>query len=436
MKVTRHREKILDALREWFRLHKEGPTLEELCQELGMKPRQKATVQRWLQSMRGIDVEWEDHAPRTLCLLNPNPEQELGLQLPAKDILRYVATGLVEWEKRELLHRAHLPHALRIGMSQMYLTSLLRGEEAPENLPEFFDWAEKPIVRWSPASEIKYLSPDVTFIEEGQVSDFCLQWQVSGSDVEMQVQEKVLQDVLEYCRGHQLEEEYRAFRKLIITQPTLPYREYRRLQSSPQLRPLRDFLQQTYVNLIDLVEDDQYHLCPRCKYVQRKRDDRTYSCQNAWCHRLCANLNLSLLPPIPKEEAENWKAVIPGVYRYGTLPGIWEIHLADKLAKLGVRVTLWPKIDEFDLLVQLTPKVCWAIDVKDWSSLDEERLRKVQYRPDATETFVVFPDEREETLRIRVVREDLEPELGGVRMRRVSEIIAQAQAILEKKNHA
>ena len=57
----------------------------------------------------------------------------------------------------------------------------------------------------------------------------------------------------------------------------------------------------------------------------------------------------------------------------------------------------------------------------------------MQYRRDATETFVVFPDEREEYLQIKVVREQLEPELEGVRLRLFSEIITQAQAILGKK---
>jgi hypothetical protein len=64
-KVTKHRDKILAALHEWFRVHKEAPTLEELCVELGMQPRQRATLQRWLQSMRGIDVEWEDNVGDT-----------------------------------------------------------------------------------------------------------------------------------------------------------------------------------------------------------------------------------------------------------------------------------------------------------------------------------------------------------------------------------
>ena len=437
MKITRHRDKILNALQEWFRIHKQGPTLEDLCVELEMQPRQKATLQRWLQTMRGIDVDWEDNIARSLRLLTSDPEVEPGLQIPVTETLRYLATGLVEWEKQEPMNRACIPTALRVGMSRMHLTSLLSGDEqAPSNLPEFFKWAKKPVVEWKPAAEIKHLSSAVTLIEDGLVSDFALQWQVTGADVEMQVQEKVLQDVLEYCRANQLEEAYRTLRKLIIERPVLPYSEYRRLLSSSQLRPLRDFLRQIYVDLVDLTSDPTYHFCPRCKYVMRRRQDKTYNCRNMTCEQLSAKLRLPPQPSIPKHEAEDWKVLTPGVHRYGTLPGLWEIQLAEALTKLGIRVILWPEIDEFDLLVEFSKKVRWAIDVKDWSYLDEERLRKVEYRFDTTETFVVFPDERNDLLRIEVERQRLEPELGGVRLKLVSEIISQAKQILEKKNHA
>lgn len=441
MRITKHRQKILEAFQKWFRIHREAPTLEELCQELGMQPRQKATVQKWLQTMRGIDVEWEDHAPRSLRLLHPEPETP-SLLISVTDTLRYLATGVVQWEKLPPEKRNQQLEALRLGMSRMYLTSLLQGEQAPENFPEFFEWAANPVASWTPAQEIKYLSSDITLIEDGVVSDFAREWKATGNDVVAQVQESVLRDVLQYCRLHQLEDTYRAFRLLIITKPILHYseyrKEYRKLLASTEFRPLHEFLSrlEIYVDLVKLAEDNAYHLCPRCKYVQRRRPDGTYSCRSAWCEKLCAQLKLPPLPPIPKDEAEDWKAVTPGVHLYGTLPGIWEIELKDELTKLGFRVTLWPFVDEFDLLVELSRKVRWAIDFKDWSSLDEERLKEVQYRFDATETFVVFPDEREESLRIQVVREQLEPELGGVRLKLFSEIIAEAQAFLEKKSHA
>lgn len=433
MKVTRHRERIVEALQEWFRVYKEGPSLEELCVELEMQPSQKATLQRWLQTMRGIDVEWEDHAPRTLHLIREEPA-EPEVQIPVTETLRYLATGLAEWEQQEPKQRGNLPQALHLGMSRMYLTSLLQEDKtAPPSLPDFFQWAETPVVNWTPAREIPNLSPDVTLIEDGLISDFAHQWLVTGEDVERQVQEKVLQDVLEYCRANQLDESYRVFRKLITVQPVISYKDYRRLISKDTLRPLQSYLQQTYIDLIDLSADRTFYFCPRCQYPQRQRPDGSYGCRNTVCDRLSAKLQLPALPKITRDKAEAIKVVTPGIYRYGTIPGLWEIYLAEELSKLGVRVTLWPQIDEFDLLVEFSRKLRWAIDVKDWSYLDMERLPKVQYRSDAQETFIVFPNSRERELGIKVRREKLEPSLNGVQLKLIGEVIAEAKTILNKR---
>ncbi|BAZ18993.1 Fis family transcriptional regulator (plasmid) [Calothrix sp. NIES-4071] len=434
-KVTKHRDKILAALHEWFRVHKEAPTLEELCVELGMQPRQRATLQRWLQSMRGIDVEWDDNVGRSLRLIHGDVEDDAFRQVSVTETLQYLATGLIEWEKRKPLERSSIPESLRVGMSRMYLTSLLSGdEEAPANLPEFFEWAKKPVVEWKPATDIKNLSPQVSFVEDGTVSLFALQWQVTGTDVEMQVQEKVLEDVLRYCRENQLDGAYRVFRKLIIENPVLPYPEFRRMTSSSQLRPLRDFLLQVYVDLVEFASEDVYHFCPRCKYVMRRRPDNSFSCRNMTCEQLSAEDKLPPLTSLSKDDAANVKVVTAGVHRYGTLPGLWEIKLAEDLMQMGVRVTLWPYIDEFDLLVEFSKKVRWAIDVKDWSYLDEERLRAVDYRLDVSQTFVAFPSERESVLRVAVERQRLEPELNGVRLKLFKEVISEAREILEKRN--
>jgi hypothetical protein len=319
----------------------------------------------------------------------------------------------------------------------MYLTSLLQGDNtAPENVPEFFRRAGEPVVGWGPAAEIHNLSEDVTLIEDGSVSDFAHQWRVTGVDVEKQVQEKVLQDVLEYCRGHQLDEQYRAFRELVITRPVMPYREFRALLSKDLLRPLREFLLQVYVDLTDLAAGDSYHFCPRCRYVRRQRPDGSYCCRSQVCERLASEKHLVPPPGLAREEAETYKAITPGVHRYGTIPGLWEIYLSEELSKIGARVTLWPEIDEYDLLVEFGRKIRWAIDVKDWSCLDEERLKKVRCRPDTRETFVVFPDPREASLRLKVRREQLEPSLGGTRLKLMGEILTEARKLQGKKNHA
>ncbi len=140
MPVTRHHQRILEVLRDWFKSHDYSPTLEELCVELGRPPERRATVQKWLQTMRGVDVDWEDNMARSIRLLQPNPTVQSEPNLSVVETLRYLATGLAEWEglPDESLHQ--VPEALRLGLSRVYLTSLLKGDErAPQSLPEFFD---------------------------------------------------------------------------------------------------------------------------------------------------------------------------------------------------------------------------------------------------------------------------------------------------------
>ncbi|MGK7898378.1 MAG: Fis family transcriptional regulator [Xenococcus sp. (in: cyanobacteria)] len=434
-RITKHRDRILEALRQWFCVNKEAPSLEELCQELnklGMKRPQRGTLQKWLKTMRGIDVEWDDDSPRSLRLIHENPPGK-DSQISTAETLRYVTTGLIEWEKQQPDKRDNIPEALRIGMSQMYLQSLLADDESvAQNIPEFLEQANQPLVNWQPASDIQNLSPEITLIEDGFTSEFTRQWQVEGSGVTKQVQEQVLKDVLDYCRGHQLAEEYRAFRYLVIVTPVLEYSEYRRILYSSEFRPLQDFLIKSYIDLDKFEEHDVYHFCPRCGYVQRKLANGTYHCRHQFCDRLSVKLNLPPKPTIPRDKADRYKIVTPGIHQFGTVPGISELYLAAEFRKLGLKVTLWAEIDEYDLLVEFDKKRRWAIDVKDWAHLYEDGLNKVNYRFDATETFVVFPDEREETLRLKVVREQKEKELKGVKLRLISEILAEAKNILDK----
>ena len=224
------------------------------------------------------------------------------------------------------------------------------------------------------------------------MSDFAQDWQVDGKGVVEQVQESVMQDVLGYCRKLQLDDAYRGFRSSVVTRPTLSYTEYRRMLATPVFHPLREYVRQTYVELESLAQHNIYYLCPRCQYPQKRRSDGTYRCRNVFCERLCAGSNPRLLPlpPISKTEAHDWMVVTPGMHKYVTLPGLWEMFLYKSLTRQGVKVTLWPQIDEYDLLVELPRKVCWAIDVKDWTHLRLDRLKQVQYRLDMDETFVVF----------------------------------------------
>ncbi|MGK7923012.1 MAG: hypothetical protein AB4080_23735 [Trichodesmium sp.] len=350
--------------------------------------------------------------------------------------IQYLATGLVEWENLNLDKRNKLPKALRIGMSKMLAISILQGEKAPTNLPEFFEWATQPIRSWKPAEKVEFIPENATLIDDGLVSDFARDLALPGKNYLAQVQEYILKTIKDYCTNNSLEDTYHDFRNLIITKPVIRRIELEDYLDSRTFRPLNDYFknQEIYKPLINLDEYDEYHICPRCKYIKRQRRDGSYSCKNAFCQQLVAeNPNkFPSLSPIPKKEADQWLAVSYGVYLYGTIPGIWEVKLAEELTNLGAKVTLWPHVDWYDLLVEFPGNIKWAIDVKDWSYITPEKVKEVRVQSEATETFIVIPDARE-SLRIPVIRRQKKyrDALGKLQLKLSSEIIKSAQKILE-----
>ncbi len=357
-----------------------------------------------------------------------------------RQTLQYLATGLVEWEKLSSLERSQVPKALRIGMSRMHAISILQKEQlSPKDLWEFFRWCEKPIKSWKPAAGMSDIPDEATLIDDGLVSDFARDWALSGKNPIAQVQEQLLKEVKEFCTPDK-EEAYRSFRNLIITKPVVRTTELDDHIDTPELIKLSKFFknERTYKPLTKLAEYDEYHLCPRCKYFQRLRDDGVYSCRNAFCQRLQAGSNpnrFKALNPIPRVKASEWLAVDYGVYLYGTLPGIWEVKLAEELEGLGAKVTMWPNVDWYDLLVELPKGVKWAIDVKDWSYLTPQRLEDVRSQPEATQTLVVFPDERDDYLRIPIIRNQKQyspKALRGLQLKLISEVVKAAKKEIQQ----
>ena len=362
-------------------------------------------------------------------LVQEKPSEQSNPIPSATETLRYLATGLMKWEEQDRKKRISIPPALRIGMSQMYLLSLVKGKKPVRyDLPKLLELAEKPLGEWFPCEEIKYLNEGATLIEDGFVSDFAQEWGVKGSNTQMEIEQKAVEEALKECRGKQLDEEYRVFRRMIIEHPVISViSEWpKKLLKEPKLP--KKLLNDIYKDLNVLTAEEECHLCPRCGYYQLKRSDNSYRCYNDTCEELRVKQKLGEGKTV---KAKDYKAVTGGVHRFVTLPGIWEIQLYKELKKLGAGVTLWPNIDEYDLRVEFKSGVTWAIDVKNWCYLNEKRLHKVQSIRDAAKTFVVFPDEREDDLRIKGRRRELHKELKGVSLKFISEIIKEAKKIVK-----
>jgi hypothetical protein len=79
------------------------------------------------------------------------------------------------------------------------------------------------------------------------------------------------------------------------------------------------------------------------------------------------------LGEVPQAQlTEGHKALTRGIWRYTTVPGLPELALHDRLKKRGLKVSLWPGLDAYDLLVEAGPKrgrkVPFKVDVKDYTS--------------------------------------------------------------------
>ncbi|WP_395104629.1 hypothetical protein [Actinomadura sp. SCN-SB] len=70
--------------------------------------------------------------------------------------------------------------------------------------------------------------------------------------------------------------------------------------------------------------------------------------------------------------AKGHKALSRGIWRYTTVPGLPELDLRDRLVERGLKVSLWPGLDAYDLLVEVDSKrgknIRFKVDVKDYTS--------------------------------------------------------------------
>lgn len=76
---------------------------------------------------------------------------------------------------------------------------------------------------------------------------------------------------------------------------------------------------------------------------------------------------------VPQAQAtDGCKALVRGIWRYTTVPGLPELALHDRLKERGLKVKLWPGLDAYDLLVEGGPKRKFKkplmVDVKDYTS--------------------------------------------------------------------
>lgn len=103
---------------------------------------------------------------------------------------------------------------------------------------------------------------------------------------------------------------------------------------------------------------------------------------------------------------EDHRALVRGVWRYTTVPGLIELALYDRLKERGIDVDLWPGLDLFDLRIvapasKLASDGEIKVDVKDYTSaMTLGQLVHSQEGDKGGATVLVVPDHRSDQVHL------------------------------------
>ncbi|WP_122677825.1 hypothetical protein [Pseudomonas viridiflava] len=205
--------------------------------------------------------------------------------------------------------------------------------------------------------------------------------------------QQIVKDVRDRCRHRPRGDvEYRAFRLTLCEQP--------HIHTAQTL----DFLIELGVQFKALFEDIPAHLirggkfypCPCCGWpMQIHRAE--VCCGAQWCEKTvgaCLWTNGELFSvqtgrPISGQSAENRYRLNTALWKFTLIPGVLERRLRDRLAKLGLKPTLWPDVDRGDVKVEVADQEIW-LDAKVWRS--PALLGHQLASSESNGTWIVIPD--------------------------------------------
>ncbi|MBX3585875.1 MAG: hypothetical protein KF796_04460 [Ramlibacter sp.] len=294
---------------------------------------------------------------------------------PEADVLVYLfAAGLVGLQEHldETGHiQAPYPAPLHAAFDVAAALNIQEGTDHPTNLAQLLTAARTPLYEWCPqftkAGPAEFV--DAQLLHEGQVTAQCLALgSRAQADPELPLYEKLM-DACDSVGPAQAEDFYRAWRRLVIEKPFVLSRaelmdfDHQFLVHS---RLVSELIDTFYVSVpVASLREPTVRLCPLT-------GTRLFRSGGQWCSEFRdprAKQAIAGGKVAEKHVLEGMVEVRRAARTFWTLPGRHEVELASRIEALGYEVTLWPKLDAVDLLVESKDrKSRWAIDVKDYLS--------------------------------------------------------------------
>lgn len=249
----------------------------------------------------------------------------------------------------------------------------------------------KEIGKWY---NINSIYKDEKFIEDGIPTDFCYEMAMDTSDIEAELEQRVILKVKNEFKAYGKEEDYKKFRSYLIKNPisTREKLEQFILKSARYNSNLKRIYSKIYEFYEDIPEhyimNNNIEVCNYCGWtiINKSKDKH---CISDYC-----KANLGIEKCKVKPYLENMIRVKRGVMRYTSLPGIPEIDLKNKIERLGLEVKLYPNFDEYDLEI-IFNNCSWAIDVKDYGNPYNLVKKVTEFEANSCEkSFIVVPNKR------------------------------------------
>lgn len=268
----------------------------------------------------------------------------------------------------------------------------------PTDLHGFMEAVQKPLVRWAP--DMSWDSNGDFFaarlVENGEITTEALSLAMPGGDPEREIEENLGYEMLVGLCANRSDGEdiYRSWRRTVIQNPLLSNWSATVL-TDPWLAGVEriDEIIEAFYDRVpeSLALHGELPICTVSGTVLR-RDGRAF-------HTECRDPEAVRRARCGEHRSLRFRPGMLYLKRafrtFWLLPGLTEIDLSDRLSANGWCATLWPKLDQVDLVATSADGTrCIAIDVKDYLSPARLSARFAgfkSYEADHT-CFLVIPD--------------------------------------------
>ncbi|GAA1874404.1 hypothetical protein [Myceligenerans crystallogenes] len=318
-------------------------------------------------------------------------------EVSTQSVVAALATAIYELSKQEVPEgpAAYDDDVQRVYNHVVLRTLIADGYETPGSVPGMLDMmAGQPLCKLLPGD----LGDDedaVLLSDARRPTQECMERIVNTNRDVMgeKFENAIMKRVFQACQAAESPESYVAFRRLLISEPTLTKKEMTAWFTEIDLQPVAEILEACYTTApASLCRDGRYAQCDGCGCLLRPAERDEWQCDLDRCRGSRTRVRRYLDADTPG-----------GVHHlefplrvFVTGPGIFEVGLERKLRKRGLKVLMWPAYDAYDLLITFPDGTRWAIDVKDYAhpGILGARFPGFRSNPPADKKFLVVPDYR------------------------------------------